>query len=129
MKLPKTPNPSVKNSISPDVPWKLHQIQDSGNHLQAALNLVENITQDDVFKSKEEVLSLFTRIQNSLHEGRKCILIPKKRSIEELINSRNMVRTQTIQSCLNNPHLGDPEYSESGQNSLATDFFSVKLSH
>ena len=34
-----------------------------------------------------------------------------------------------IQSCLDNPDLDNPEYSGSGQNSMGTDFFSVKLPH
>jgi len=69
--------------------WKMQQVQDSANHLQSCFLFIENSLEEPV-KSAEEALYTLNRIISSLQKGRNALIIPKKRTIDELISSRNM---------------------------------------
>ena len=76
----------------------MHQILDSANHLVSALNILDtpplrfndSIHKFD-FKTAEEVVELINNVMVCLQRGRNSLIVPKKRSIEELQNSCNMV--------------------------------------
>lgn len=44
------------------------------------------------FRSSDEVLHILGNILGSLQRGRTSLIVPKKKAIDELMNSRNMVR-------------------------------------
>ena len=72
------------------------------------------------------MLESFIPINKPKHNAKKpescSIPIKKPRPNAKLLET-------SIQSCLDNPDLDNPEYSGSGRNSMGTDFFSVKLTH
>lgn len=41
----------VKTSIQNDNPWKLQQVQDAANHLQQAINHIDDVGKNYKFKS------------------------------------------------------------------------------
>lgn len=81
---------TYKTSILKEHPWKLHQIQDAGNHLQFALFHIDNVDEGYEFKSSEEVLHTLDNILNCLQRGRSSLIVPRKRTIDDLMKSRNM---------------------------------------
>jgi len=89
-KLTKSPQNIQRTSITQDAPWKLQQVQDAANHLQKAINHIDDV--DDVynFKTSNEVLHVIENIWEALKRGRTSLVIPKKKSIDELIKGRNM---------------------------------------
>jgi protein rogdi len=79
-----------RTSITQDFPWKLQQVQDAANHLQQAINHIDNVDSNYVFKSSEEVLHILSNILGALQRGRTSLVVPKKKPIDELMKSRNM---------------------------------------
>lgn len=79
-----------RTTIQNDSPWKLQQVQDAGNHLQQALLYIENVDKDYMFKSSEEVLHVLSSILGCLQRGRGSLVVPRKRTIDDLMKSRNM---------------------------------------
>jgi len=69
--------------------WKLQQVQDSANHLQSCILSLGTATEEPI-KSAEEALYVLNTLINSLHKGRNALVIPKKRTIDDLASSRNM---------------------------------------
>lgn len=108
----KHPMQTIKTCIkeTPNNPfcWRLHQIQDAINHLTLAIDLLtsnslivtpnsQTESTHDInpkrsydFRSSEEVLQLINDVMNCLQKSRSSLLIPKKRTIEELQHSQNM---------------------------------------
>lgn len=87
----------IKETSSNPFCWRLHQIQDALNHLSNAIDLLastplrlEHLENKYDFRSSEEVLQLINDVMNSLQKSRSSLLIPKKRTIEELQHSQNM---------------------------------------
>ncbi|XP_014677441.1 PREDICTED: protein rogdi-like [Priapulus caudatus] len=80
-----------KTHILPDSPWKLQQIQDAGNHLLEAMEKLSS-RGTKVFSSGAEVVQLMAEIMGCLIRGRSGLVMPKKKTIEELMHSPNMVR-------------------------------------
>lgn len=70
--------------------WKLQQTQDAANHLQSCCYYIENLD-DGTVKSADEALHALNTIQSFLSKGRNALIIPKKRTIDDLVSSRNMV--------------------------------------
>lgn len=70
--------------------WKLQQTQDAANHLQSCCYYLENLD-DGTVKSADEALHALNTIQSFLSKGRNALIIPKKRTIDDLVSSRNMV--------------------------------------
>jgi len=69
--------------------WKLQQTQDSANHLQTCCYYLDNLDDGQV-KSAEEAMHALQQIISYLHKGRNALIIPKKRTIDDLVSSRNM---------------------------------------
>lgn len=105
----KHPMQTIKTCIkeTPNNPfcWRLHQVQDAMNHLTLAIDLLtstqlklknQNSSDDNNgkkiydFRSSEEVLQLINDVMNCLQKSRSSLLIPKKRTIEELQHCQNM---------------------------------------
>lgn len=81
---------NFKTTINPEVSWKLQQIQDAGNYLVKAMFSLNQIDKDHVFHSAKEVFLLLDELISSLNQGRSCLAYPKRKSIEDIIYSRNM---------------------------------------
>ncbi|XP_063228496.1 protein rogdi isoform X2 [Bacillus rossius redtenbacheri] len=84
-----------RTTILSENPWKLQQIQDAVNHLQQAIRFVESIDKDYTFKtflcrSSDEVLHLLGNILSCLQRGRTSLIVPRKKTIDDLLKSRNM---------------------------------------
>ncbi|KAL0272658.1 UNVERIFIED_CONTAM: hypothetical protein PYX00_005535 [Menopon gallinae] len=79
-----------RTTITHENPWKLQQIQDAGNHLQQALRHINNIDDGYNFTSSEEVLHILGKILGALQRGRTSLIVPRKRTIDDLMKSRNM---------------------------------------
>lgn len=79
-----------RTSITQDFPWKIQQVQDAANHLQQAINHIDNVDSTYNFKSSEEVLHTLSNILGALQRGRTSLVVPKKKPIDELMKSRNM---------------------------------------
>lgn len=98
----------IKETPSDQLCWRLYQIQDAINHLGKAIDfltltsdsLIANNTptqpepppqqQQYEFESAEQVLQLVNDTMNCLQKSRISLLIPKKKTIEELQHSQNM---------------------------------------
>jgi protein rogdi len=79
-----------RTSITQDFPWKIQQVQDAANHLQQAINHIDNVDSNYKFKSSDEVLHILSNILGALQRGRTSLVVPKKKPIDELMKSRNM---------------------------------------
>lgn len=80
-----------KTKILPDrFSWKLHQVQDSANHLATTLSIISAQDPDHVYKSAKEVILLLEDLLKFLTLGRTCLAFPQRKSIEELIRNQNM---------------------------------------
>ncbi|XP_030372683.1 protein rogdi [Scaptodrosophila lebanonensis] len=89
-KLCKAPSQTQRTSITHDSPWKLQQVQDAANHLQTAINHIDDVDDSYHFKTSDEVLHVIGNILDALQRGRNSLLVPKKKPIDELIKGRNM---------------------------------------
>ncbi|XP_023243154.1 protein rogdi-like [Centruroides sculpturatus] len=99
LKIYKHSNPSHRTIVQNDCQWKLQQIQDAGNHLMAALHLFSSypcIAENGKFnfKSAEEVIQMINSLMGCLQRGRTSLIVPKKRTMDDLQNSRNMKSLQ-----------------------------------
>lgn len=99
LKLHKHSIPSHRTLVQNDCQWKLQQIQDAGNHLLSALQMfssLPSVSSDGKleFQSAEEVEQIVNNLMGCLQRGRACLIIPKKRTIDELQLSRNMKSLQ-----------------------------------
>ncbi|XP_055609837.1 protein rogdi isoform X2 [Uranotaenia lowii] len=79
-----------RTSITQDYPWKIQQVQDAANHLQQAINHIENVDSSYHFKTSDEVLHILGNILGALQRGRTSLVVPRKKPIDELMKSRNM---------------------------------------
>lgn len=91
-KIQRHQNVTYRTTITHDNPWKLQQVQDARNHLQQALRHVNNIDKGYTFTSSEEVLHILGKVLGALQRGRSSLIVPRKRTMDELMKSRNMVR-------------------------------------
>lgn len=89
-KVQRQQNVIQRTSITQDFPWKIQQVQDAANHLQQAINHIDNVDSNYSFKSSEEVLHILSNILGALKRGRTSLVVPKKKPIDELMKSRNM---------------------------------------
>ncbi|XP_066146211.1 protein rogdi [Euwallacea fornicatus] len=80
----------VKSSIQNEYPWKLQQVQDAANHLQQAIYHIDDVGKNYKFKSSDEVLHILGNILGSLQRGRTSLIVPRKKTMHELMKSRNM---------------------------------------
>nr|AEE61495.1 unknown [Dendroctonus ponderosae] len=81
----------VRTTIHNEYPWKLQQVQDAANHLQQAIYHIDDVGKNYKFKSSDEVLHILGNILGSLQRGRTSLIVPRKKTMDDLIKSRNMV--------------------------------------
>ncbi|XP_053674766.1 protein rogdi [Anopheles nili] len=79
-----------RTTITQDYPWKIQQVQDAANHLQQAINHIDNVDSAYHFKTSDEVLHILGNILGALQRGRTSLVVPRKKPIDELMKSRNM---------------------------------------
>ncbi|XP_077291623.1 rogdi atypical leucine zipper [Arctopsyche grandis] len=79
-----------RTSIVQENPWKLQQIQDAANHLQQALGYIDNVDKQYIFRSADEVLHIVSCLLGALQRARSALVLPKKKTMDELMKSRNM---------------------------------------
>lgn len=91
LKLHKHPNVVYHTTISVESPWRLQQIQDSGNYLRMAISYLALIPEQLEYISAEEVLTDLDSVLGKINRARSTLAIPRKRTIDELMNSKNMV--------------------------------------
>ncbi|XP_050310120.1 protein rogdi [Anthonomus grandis grandis] len=80
----------VRTTIQTEYPWKLQQVQDAANHLQQAIYHIDDVGKNYKFKSSDEVLHILGNILGSLQRGRTSLIVPRKKTMDDLIKSRNM---------------------------------------
>jgi len=97
LKLHKHPNVVYHTTIAADSPWRLQQIQDSGNYLRMALAGLASVPDELEYLSAEEVLADLDLILDKINRSRNTLAVPRKRTIDELMNSKNM---KTLTPCL-----------------------------
>ncbi|TRY78290.1 hypothetical protein TCAL_06891 [Tigriopus californicus] len=91
LKLPRPGKDLYQNTnVREDQPWRLQQIQDAGNHLQLAITEMGTIDDDYQFKSAEEVDRFLSRVMSYLQKSRSALVNPRKRTLEELHNSKQL---------------------------------------
>lgn len=78
----------ANTAIREDSPWQLQQVQDAVNHLNEALALIR--TSKTEYKSASELSQFLTRIMSSLTRSRNSLVNPKKKTLDELQNSKQV---------------------------------------
>ena len=91
----KLPRPQTKDAyhnttVREDLPWMLQQIQDSSNHLLMAIDSLKTLPPDYKFSSSAEVSCFLESIMGALQRARQALVVPKKRTLEDLVNSKNI---------------------------------------
>ena len=81
----------MRTGIQNDHPWKLQQIQDAANHLQQAIAHIDNVDRHYSFKTSDEVMHVLGNILGCLQRSRTSLIVPRKKNLDDLIKSRNMV--------------------------------------
>eukprot|EP00096_Caligus_rogercresseyi_P010949 TRINITY_DN4146_c0_g1_i1.p2 TRINITY_DN4146_c0_g1~~TRINITY_DN4146_c0_g1_i1.p2 ORF type:complete len:275 (+),score=83.49 TRINITY_DN4146_c0_g1_i1:78-902(+) len=77
-------------NIREDHPWRLQQVQDSGNHLSGALEAFDAVEKDYHFKSVKELECYLDRISSCLLKSRAALINPRKRTLDELQKNKNV---------------------------------------
>nr|CAG4645705.1 EOG090X0AKT [Lynceus sp. MCZ IZ 141354] len=93
LKLHKHPNVVYHTNIGPDHPWRLQQIQDSANYIQealAALSILPVEEENTSYSTVDEVLTDLDHLLERINKARSCLAVPRKRTIDGLMNSKNM---------------------------------------
>nr|XP_006824198.1 PREDICTED: protein rogdi homolog [Saccoglossus kowalevskii] len=83
-------NQSYRTFIKEDIPWKLQQVQDAGNHLQCAVDFIALKGEHTDFQTAQEVITLMSELMVCLQRARNSLLSPKKYSLEELYRNKSM---------------------------------------
>lgn len=91
LKLHKHPNVVYHTTIGADSPWRLQQIQDSANYLRMALGSLAAIPDQCQYMSAEQVLTDLDAVLDKINRACNTLSVPRKRTIDELMNSKNMV--------------------------------------
>ncbi|KAL6439177.1 hypothetical protein ACFW04_003840 [Cataglyphis niger] len=90
-KVQRQQNINMRTSIQNEHPWKLQQIQDAANHLQQGIAHIDNVDRHYLFKTSDEVMHVLGNILGCLQRSRTSLIVPRKKTIDDLIKSRNMV--------------------------------------
>ncbi|XP_076182077.1 rogdi atypical leucine zipper isoform X2 [Ptiloglossa arizonensis] len=83
-------NINMRTSIQNEHPWKLQQIQDAANHLQQAIAHIDNVDRHYPFRTSDEVMHILRNILGCLQRSRTSLIVPRKKTIDDLIKSHNM---------------------------------------
>jgi len=76
-------------SVREEVPWVLQQVQDCSNFLHKVSELLSTRGKD-TFSRRAEVEHLMGQVVQLLSGARSALVLPKKRSLEELVGSKNV---------------------------------------
>ncbi|XP_070571809.1 protein rogdi homolog isoform X2 [Ptychodera flava] len=76
--------------IKEDIPWKLQQIQDAGNHLQSAMDCIASKGDHYDFQTAQEVVKLMEEFMICLQRARSSLLSPTKYSLDQLYKNKSM---------------------------------------
>lgn len=76
--------------VREDLPWTLQQVQDAANHLHMASDMLCNQGEDYKFSSAAEVTNFLASVMSALLRARTALVVPKKRTLEDLVNSKNV---------------------------------------
>jgi len=92
LKLPRPHSKDVYHNtgVREDLPWSLQQVQDAANHLQLASDSLSHQGDDYKWSSATEVTNFLTTVTNALLRARTALVVPKKRTLEDLVNSQNV---------------------------------------
>ena len=92
LKLPRPHSKDVYHNtgVREDLPWMLQQVQDSANHLHMASDSLANQGGDYKFSSAGEVTNFLAKVMGALQRARAALVVPKKRTLEDLVNSKNI---------------------------------------
>ncbi|XP_038055694.1 protein rogdi homolog isoform X2 [Patiria miniata] len=88
LRLHRNANQVAKTAIREDIPWKLQQVQDAGNHLYSALDAVCRMDIDYEFRTGSEVTKLMDEVMNQLKKGRHQLLNPIHPTLHDLYYSK-----------------------------------------
>jgi hypothetical protein len=91
LKLHKHSNVLYHTVIGQNFPGRLQRTQDSGNYLQMALSILTSLPKTPIYNTAEEVLTDLDGILDKIHHARNTLAVPRKRNIDELTCSKNMV--------------------------------------
>ncbi|KAF6023788.1 hypothetical protein EB796_017890 [Bugula neritina] len=80
----------MRTTIQPDNCWKLQQLQDAGNYLSQALTQVNKRLDMGAFASGQQCILLLNNLISALSNGRGCMVIPKRKTIDDLRRSINV---------------------------------------
>lgn len=69
-------------------------------NLRAYFHTLITFTISSDFSSSEEVLHILGKILGCLQRGRTCLVVPRKKTVEEIIKSGNMVNATTMKRLL-----------------------------
>ncbi|KXJ29202.1 protein rogdi homolog isoform X1 [Exaiptasia diaphana] len=88
-KLPKVSTSGFRVFIRENHPWKLQQIQDAVNYLKLSSEKVQEMRNITCSPSGREVSKIVDDIANCLAKGKNCLMVPKKISVLDILNSSN----------------------------------------
>lgn len=91
MKAAKHQHQVHRTSVTPDAPWRIQQIQDAANFLQMAMQFLQGLGVKASLRTSSETLNILCQLIKLLQKGRSSLLIPRKKTIDDLLSSRNMV--------------------------------------
>ena len=94
LKLHKHPNVVYHTTIAAESPWRLQQIQDSGNYLRMAMAALDAVPEGYEYVLAEQVLTDLDRVLDKINRACSTLAVPRKRTIDELMNSKNMVEKE-----------------------------------
>ncbi|KAK8397521.1 hypothetical protein O3P69_004341 [Scylla paramamosain] len=90
MKAAKHQHQVHRTSVTPDAPWRIQQIQDAANFLQMAMQFLQGLGVKASLRTSSETLNILCQLIKLLQKGRSSLLIPRKKTIDDLLSSRNM---------------------------------------
>ncbi|KAG0713123.1 Protein rogdi [Chionoecetes opilio] len=92
MKAAKHQHQVHRTSVTPDAPWRIQQIQDAANFLQMAMQFLQGLGVKASLRTSSETLNVLSQLIKLLQKGRSSLLIPRKKTIDDLLSSRNMTQ-------------------------------------
>jgi hypothetical protein len=87
LKLQKQQMVPHQSRIYPEVPWKLQQVQDAGNHLQVVLSCIDDWNESVKVTSGQQVINLLDSMIDGVRWARDSLMLPRRRTLEELVKN------------------------------------------
>ncbi|XP_055862267.1 protein rogdi homolog [Biomphalaria glabrata] len=80
-----------KTKLKDGTLWQLPQIRDAGSHLCNAIEIASRNDANYEFKSVKEISLILDELMESLLKCRQSLSLPKRKSINELLESQNLL--------------------------------------